>query len=78
MKKLSNVKSGGILIAYRLNLETHLTVLNTDCNVVKWIKLDKDVLGYENYLVIGAVYISPLEPRHTSDMMILMCYKETL
>ena len=58
--KKARRNSGGILILYKKELHNYLKVKNREYENILWITMDKSLLMTDNNLIIGAVYISPI------------------
>ena len=51
--------SGGILVLYKKNLHKFVKVKDNSKENTLWLEIDKTLLGMENNLLLGTVYISP-------------------
>lgn len=65
-RKLTNTRSGGIILAVRDNIVKYIKIINTDCKYVFWFKLDKMLLNSTDDLLCGVVYIPPEGSRYAS------------
>ena len=57
-KKISNVKSGGIGIAYKEKYEQYIHFIDSDSNLVQWFVISNR-LTKQNDLLCGVIYIPP-------------------
>ena len=57
-KKLSHVKSGGIVICIKKIFKNHVEVITSDSKYVLWLRLDKQLFGTQDVL-FGSVYLPP-------------------
>ena len=61
----SKIKSGGIGIIYKDNLETFITQITTDSEFVGWYRISKGILKIPKDLLVGVVYIPPEGSKYT-------------
>ena len=54
------MNSGVIVVAYRNYLKYHITIHETECKSLLWFELSKNITNFDNYLIVGIIYI-PLE-----------------
>ena len=59
-------RSGGLCIIYNENIEKYLTYVESKCNPVQWLKIDKSFLGTDKDVLIGNTYIPPVGTRYES------------
>ena len=59
-------RSGGLCIIYNVNIEKHLTYVESKCNLVQWLKIDKSLMGTDKDIVIGNTYIPPVGTKYVS------------
>ena len=57
-KKVSKVKSGGIVLAYRENFKNNIETIHTDSKFILWCKISNLICKHEEIL-LGVVYIPP-------------------
>ncbi|CAG2216217.1 unnamed protein product [Mytilus edulis] len=57
--KFANVKSGGIILAYKSNLSEHIHPIETDSKYIFWFKIDKKMFHLCQDIIFGIVYIPP-------------------
>lgn len=57
--RVSNVKSGGITLAYKCSLSDFVSEVENDCQYVKWFKIDKMGIHSDQDILLGIVYIPP-------------------
>ena len=58
--KKAKRNSGGILVLYKKHLCKYLKVKNKENENVIWITIDKELMKTENNLLLGTIYISPI------------------
>ena len=58
-KTKSKVKSGGIAFGYKNELENYVQTIETESNLVFWVKISANYLKTEQDVMIGTVYIPP-------------------
>ena len=58
-QKLTNTRSGGIILAVRDDIAKHVKIINTDGKYVLWFKLEKLLLNSKEDVLCGIVYIPP-------------------
>ena len=59
-------RSGGLCIIYNENIEKYVTYVESKCNLVQWLKIDKSLLGTDKHVLIGNTYIPPVGTRYES------------
>ena len=57
--KLSKVKSGGLLIAYKKIFSNNIVLRKSTSNCGLWIQVNKKCLNFDKDLIIGCIYIPP-------------------
>ena len=57
--KLKQRKSGGILVAYKQEIANYVTDIAKECEIVKWIRISKNLFGSDSDVILGTVYIPP-------------------
>ena len=62
-RTISNVKSGGICVAYKEKYEQYLRFIETNSNLVQWFVISKK-LTQQDDLLCGVVYIPPERSLH--------------
>ena len=65
-KYCSKVKSGGMGIIYKGQLEEFITEIKTDSDFVSWYRIDKTITGLTKDLLLGVVYIPPEGSKYTN------------
>ncbi len=65
--KLSNRKSGGLVICIKFCLQNHVRFKETDSKVVIWVSVMKKCLNIDKHLLLGCVYLPPEGSRYASD-----------
>ena len=58
-KKLSQVKSGGIVVCIKKTFKNHVEVITSDSKYVLWLRLDKQLFGTQKDVLFGYVYLPP-------------------
>lgn len=58
-KPFAKVKSGGIIIGYKNELSSEITILQTDSKFVSWFKISSQLFNLDEDIVFGVVYIPP-------------------
>ena len=66
-KKISNRKSGGIVLGFKEKLKKHIKVFDTDCNFVLWLSLSAEYCKTEEDIIFGIVYVPPENTRYSSQ-----------
>ncbi len=64
-KSMSKYKSGGIAVAVRTNISKHIRKINTDCKLVLWFTISKNLTGLSDDVLCGAVYIPPVRTKYS-------------
>ena len=52
-------RSGGIILGYKKSLARYIEVIPTSCKYVLWFKIHSSLLGLDDHLIVGIVYIPP-------------------
>ena len=65
--KMNRIRSGGIMIACKNEIAKYVKECNSPCNFVKWIRLSKELTGYNENLLLGTVYIPPRQSPFACD-----------
>lgn len=65
--KLSNIRSGGIIVAIKDNIAKHINVIDTDCKFIMWLKLSKVLFNIDKDVICGVVYIPPEASKYSSN-----------
>jgi hypothetical protein len=63
---LSNRKSGGIVIYVRYIYSKYVSVIENDYDHILWIRIDGKAFNIQNQIIIGAVYIPPINSRFST------------
>ena len=63
---MSNRKSGGIVIYVRDIYSKYVSVIENDCDHILWIRIDGKAFNIQNQVIIGAVYIPPINSRFST------------
>ena len=58
-KKLSHIKSGGIVVCIKKTFKNHVEVITSDSIYVLWLRLDKQLFGTQKDVLFGSVYLPP-------------------
>lgn len=66
-KKISNFRSGGIALGYRKSLQKFIHPIKTDCQFVLWFSIDGKCFNISENVIIGIVYIPPINTLYTSE-----------
>ena len=77
-KYCSKVKSSGIGIIYKGQLEEFITEIKTDSDFVSWYRIDKTITGLTKNLLLGVVYIPPEGSKYTNVCAFEECESELL
>ena len=77
-KYCSKVKSGGMGIIYKGELEEFITEIKTDSDFVSWYRIDKTITGLSKDLLLGVVYIPPEGSKYTNVSAFEECELELL
>ena len=62
---VSKVKSGGIGIIYKEELDNFITEIKTESDFVAWYKIDRNSTGLAKDLLLGVIYIPPEGSKYT-------------
>lgn len=65
--KLSNIRSGGIIVAIKDNIAKHINVIDTDCKFIMWLKISKVLFNVDKDVICGVVYIPPEASKYSSN-----------
>ena len=65
--KFCGRKSGGITLAYKLNLKSKIKVLNSDSKFVLWFRVFGELFDIDEDVIFGIVYIPPENSRYSSE-----------
>ena len=64
---LSYRKSGGIVVYVRDIYSKYVTIIENDCDHLLWIRIDNKAFNnFQNHIIIGSVYIPPINSRYAS------------
>ena len=77
-KTLSAWKSGGLCIVYNESIEKHLKYVESKCNLIQWLKIDKSFMGTDKDVMIGNTYIPPIGTKYESANPYLELQDEVL
>ena len=66
-KKISNRRSGGIMVGYKESLDNYIDIVNTDSKYVLWFKCSKNLFKTEQPVYFGVVYIPPEHTKYSSE-----------
>ena len=66
-QKLAAYKSEGIAIGYKKYLEKYVKPIETDCQYVYWLNIDKHIFNLSQNVIIGVIYIPPVNSIYSSD-----------
>ena len=66
-KKVATYKSGGIAIGYKKCLHKFIKPIETDCQYVYWLNIDKQLFNLSQNVIIGVIYIPPVNSLYSSD-----------
>ena len=66
-KKISNFRSGGIALGYRKSLQNLIHPIKTDSQFVLWFSIDGKCFNISENVIIGIVYIPPINTLYTSE-----------
>lgn len=64
---LSNVRSGGILVAIRESIVKYVHIIKTDCKYALWFKISKTLFNTCEDVLFGACYIPPEGSKYSSN-----------
>ena len=67
--KRAKRNSGGILILYKKELHNYLKIQNRENENILWIKVDKKLMATGRNLMLGTVYISPINFGYIREMI---------
>ena len=70
-KYCSKVKSGGMGIIYKGELEEFITEIKTDSDFVSWYRIDKTITGLSKDLLLGVVYIPENKVQNIQTFLLL-------
>ena len=59
-------RSGGLCIIYNEKIEKHLTYIESKCNLVQWLKINKSLMSTDQDIMIGNTYIPPVGTNNES------------
>ena len=65
-RKLTENKSGGIVIVYKSSLSAFLHFINTESEFVQWVKIDKEIIRCSSNILLGCIYIPPENSKYAS------------
>ena len=65
--KKSKRNSGGILVCYKKHLYKHITTIDKKSENMIWFKIKKEYLNIDKALIIGGIYISPINSSFTKS-----------
>ena len=66
-KKITNKRSGGIVIGFKTALENDVEIVNTESRYVHWFKCSENLFKTDQPIFFGVVYIPPENTRYSSD-----------
>ena len=52
-------KSGGIGLLVKQNISKYVETIDSDCEYIMWIKLNKAIFNIDNDIIMGIIYIPP-------------------
>lgn len=64
---LSNVRSGGILVAIRESIVKYVHIIKTDCKYALWFKISKSLFNTCEDVLFGVCYIPPEGSKYSSN-----------
>ena len=66
-KKMSNRRSGGIVLAFKENLNSFIEIIDTESKYILWFKYSGKLLNANEPVIFGIVYIPPESSKYSSD-----------
>lgn len=66
-RKITNRRSGGIIVGYKEKLDCHIEFISTDCKFVLWFKCNESLFNTDQPVIFGVIYIPPEYTKYTSD-----------
>ena len=60
-------KSGGIGLLVKQNISKDVDIIDSDCEYIMWIKLNKSIFNIDNDIILGIMYIPPDQSRFFND-----------
>ena len=63
-KALSTYRSGGLCIIYSHVISNHISFIESNCELVQWIKISKTILSLDKDVLLGNTYIPPEHTRY--------------
>lgn len=60
-------KSGGIGIYVRDNISKHVQIIDGKSEYIFWLQINKQLLGYDENVIIGAIYLPPENSRFINE-----------
>lgn len=66
-RKKFNNRSGGIALGYKMFLNEHIKVFETDCPFVLWFSVDKKLLKTSQNVIFGIIYVPPEGSKYGND-----------
>ena len=66
-------KSGGIGLLVKQNISKYVETIDSDCEYIMWIKLNKAIFNIDNDIIMGIIYIPPDQSKfyNEDEMQIL-------
>ena len=65
-KSLSTRRSGGLCIIYSHDISDHISFAESNCELVQWVKISKNILSTDKDVLLGNTYIPPDRTRYQS------------
>ena len=66
-RKITNKRSGGIVVGYKENLDCYIDFICTKSKYVMWFKCDEKLFNTDQPVIFGVVYIPPEYTKYSSE-----------